>query len=116
MKLVYIASPLSGLNEETAFKMAIEASVKIKEAGFVPVSPILMFDGVFDEETERENVLKSGLEVLGKCDYIYVNKENGYWEESAGIKRELEFAKSKGVFEIEWQESLLIRKFLKVKR
>lgn len=115
-KLVYVASPYSGLDQAKAFELAVEASREIKEAGFVPVNPIMLFDGIYNEDTEREAALKAGLKVLESCDYIYINKINGYWEDSEGIKAELEMARKKGIYEIEWQKNLIVKMYLGVKR
>lgn len=99
-KLVYVASPYSGLCPSEALELAVQASREVKEAGGIPVNPILCFDGVYDECCERDEVLEAGLELLKCCDCIYVNKVNGYWEDSEGIKEELAEAKRKGLKEV----------------
>lgn len=99
-KMVYVASPVRGLCSSKAFELATDASREVKEAGGIPINPILCFDGVFDECTERDEVLEAGIKLLKRCDCIYVNKENGYWEDSEGIKEELAEAKKLGLKEV----------------
>lgn len=109
-KLVYIASPFKALAKEknieevALFDKAIREAIKgarvVKNAGFIPLSPILNFAPLFDEEKERKEVLEAGLELLRCCDYIYVHKCKG-WESSRGIQKELRFAEKNCILELE---------------
>lgn len=77
MKRVYVASPYAGLRCDDdiraylALKVAKEAYMKVKKAGFVPVSPVIELDGKVDEATQRDIAINAGLDMLKDCDYIY---------------------------------------------
>lgn len=77
MKKVYIASPYAGLRCDDniraylALKVAKEAYIKAKKAGFVPISPVIELDGKVDEATQRDIAINAGLDMLKDCDYIY---------------------------------------------
>ncbi len=105
-KFVYIASPYAGLScarkerHYVAKRIALKECEKIRKAGFIPLSPILAFDGIYDEERDRESVLLAGMELLLRCDYIHAAKHPDS-PHSPGMKAELEYAKKNGILEIE---------------
>lgn len=104
MSMVYIASPYAKLSKAEAISEARKASLQVKRMGFVPISTVLMWDDVYDEKAgdDRDRVIDAGLDVLSACEYIYVHKCDG-WDESEGIKSELEYAKMKNIPEIEFE-------------
>lgn len=97
-KMIYVASPYAKLDKESAIREAKEASLLVKRMGQIPVSTILAWDGVYDEKTseDRDIVCDDGLELLSRCDGIYIHKCDG-WETSEGMKSEIEYAKMKGI-------------------
>ena len=106
---VYIASPVRpllevfksiGLEEDEAMRIvrgvARDGCLKVKNMGLVPVSPILAFDGVYDEFTERDKIDAACEALLLACDAIYV-VPTPYNDLSKGIARELEIAEKNGI-------------------
>lgn len=106
MKKVYIASPVRPVldyhEECEAFALslirdyALEGCRNIKKLNHLPISPILSFDGVYDEFSEREGIDEACKTLLLSCDAIYV-VQTPRNKESKGIKRELEIAKEHGI-------------------
>lgn len=108
MKKVYVASPVRPVLEFTKIHNDIEHGVHIvnifarsgckavKAMGMLPVSPILAFDGVYDEFSERETIDKACEALLLACDFIYV-VDTPYNEQSKGIARELDIAAKNGI-------------------
>ena len=100
MKNVYIISPYRAVldhkeprsfAEYLAIKYARTGCSFIKKLGYVPISPILAFQGIYEEYEERETIDKACEIMLLACDAIHVVK-TPYNEFSKGIKRELEIA------------------------
>ena len=109
-KLVYVASPVKAVydlvfNENDANfvikNLAIAGCKRVKKAGFTPVSPVLMFNEIYDENTERDRIIQACEEVLKKCDEIMV-VSSSYNEYSKGIKYEIEFANKLGITQVEY--------------
>ena len=101
---VYIASPVRPILDRHSTRCA-DSLIKgyaytgtraIKKLGHTPLSPILAFDGVYDEYEERERIDEACEELLLSCDAIYV-VETIYNKESKGIARELEIAKAHNI-------------------
>ena len=59
----------------------------------VPFSPILTFEGLFDEESQRDLIMDSCFEALSKCEALYVIK-TGYFSLSKGMQDEIAYARS----------------------
>ena len=105
MKKVYVASPVrpvfdacmtNGEALQWILGYAKGGCKTVKKMGFLPISPILAFDGVYDEFTEREHIDQACEELLISCDAIYV-VQTDYNKESKGIARELEIAQRYGI-------------------
>ncbi|WP_334095590.1 hypothetical protein [Helicobacter typhlonius] len=99
--VIYVSSPykavLNAVNDSAEAKSliigyAIKGAQIIKEMGYTPLSPVLNFEGVYEEESEREVILKAGLELLKVCDGILI-VNTPYSDTSAGMVLELESAK-----------------------
>ncbi|PAF49594.1 hypothetical protein BKH41_02715 [Helicobacter sp. 12S02232-10] len=75
---------------------ALKGARHAKMMGFIPISPILCFDGVYNEESERLEVLADGLEFLRNCQSI-IEIKTPYSNNSEGMKKELALAKSLGL-------------------
>lgn len=60
------------------------------------MSPVLAFDGIYDEFTERDEIDKACEALLLACDFIYV-VDTPYNKHSKGIARELEIAAKNGI-------------------
>ncbi|WP_141091282.1 DUF4406 domain-containing protein [Campylobacter concisus] len=105
MRLVYVASPYAAFKsgkvnaDFMACMVARDECRKVKEAGYIPLSPVLAFSGVFSEE-QRDEVLKAGLEMLGHCSYVYFSKHPAS-EFSKGMDIEREYARELGISELE---------------
>ena len=104
MKKVYIASPVRPVLEDynlddnfaIAKGLAMSGCLAVKAMGMLPVSPILAFDGIYDEFTERDEIDKACEALLLACDFIYV-VDTPYNAQSKGIARELESAEKNGI-------------------
>lgn len=104
---IYIASPVRPILEDNTIKSPFRQFQKvisfarlgcetIKAIGHIPISPVLAFDGVYDEFTERDQIDAACEELLLSCDAIYV-VQTDYNEDSRGIARELEIAAKNGI-------------------
>lgn len=100
-KLVYVASPYAAIScardEEQrrlyAKKIAIKACRDVKNAGYLPISPVLALCDIYNDKEDRDEVMKICKCMLEGCSYIYV-ANSAYSKASKGIKEELYFAKS----------------------
>lgn len=109
MKKVYIISPYRAVldrkkpqnfAEYLAIKYARTGCSFIKKLGYVPISPILAFHGVYEEYEERETIDQACEAMLLTCDAIHV-VHTPYNQYSNGIKRELEIAAQNNIPMIE---------------
>lgn len=106
MRLVYVASPYAAFKsgkvnaDFMACMVAKEECRKVKEAGYIPLSPVLAFSGVFSEE-QRDEVLKAGLELLSHCSYVYFYDLHPDAFNSEGMQKEREYARELGISELE---------------
>ena len=94
MKLVYIASPYAGdvqSNTEAA-KGYCRAAL---EEGAIPISPHLLYPQFLEDSdpAERNLGLKAGLELLARCEELWVCGP----EISPGMSREIQFARGLGL-------------------
>lgn len=94
MKLVYIASPYAGdvqANTEAA-KGYCRAAL---EEGVVPIAPHLLYPQFLEDSdpAERNLGLRAGLELLARCDELWVCGP----EISPGMAREIQFARGLGL-------------------
>lgn len=112
MKKVYIVSPFRAVldhnhprsyAEHLAVQYARNGSNFIKQLGYFPISPILAFQGIYDEYKERETINQACAALLLSCDAIFV-VNTPYNQYSKGIKRELEIAAQNNIPTIEGEE------------
>ena len=94
MKLVYIASPYAGdvqANTEAA-KGYCRAAL---EEGVIPIAPHLLYPQFLEDSdpAERNLGLRPGLELLARCDELWVCGP----EISPGMSREIQFAQGLGI-------------------
>jgi hypothetical protein len=111
-KLVYIASPVRAILERIMYlddayrvvtETAKEAAKIVKAAGHIPVSPVLMWFGVFDDYKDRNELIANCRTLLKLCDEIYVSTSK-YSKFSVGIKQELVWAKEFGIPQVQYKE------------
>ena len=69
--VVYICSKYSG-DIETNTKMARQYCRLAVDWGYVPIAPHLLFPQFLDEETERGVALSMDLQILERCDELWV--------------------------------------------
>lgn len=94
IKLVYVCSPFSGDVAGNTVK-AREYSRFAFEQGVIPFTAHLLFPQFVKEETEREIAMQMDMEMLEKCDELWVF---GAEEKlSAGMKAEIECAEQLGM-------------------
>ena len=103
---VYVASPVRPILEAEkaceAYALlqihdyAMDGCLAVKEMGHIPISPILAFDCVYDEFTERDKIDAACEALLLACDAIYIVPTH-YNAQSKGIARELEIAEKNGI-------------------
>ena len=72
MKLIYVASPLSG-NVEKNIKYAKEACRAVMDSGYAFFAPHLLYPSVLDDTIpeERQLGMEMGLVMLEKCDELW---------------------------------------------
>lgn len=108
-KIAYIASPVRDYYEnfpENKIEMMVEHAKKIsqeaKKMGYIPISPVIMFVDIYDDEMNREEVLSDDLCILERCDaFVYRHSD---LKKSAGMQKELECAKELGLEIIDIEE------------
>lgn len=91
MKLVYICSPLRG-DMEANMKRAARYCAYAAGCGVIPIAPHVAWNGVFDDTVpeKREAALRLGLELLKRCDEVWVMGN----EISEGMQGEIEEAEN----------------------
>jgi hypothetical protein len=89
MKKVYIAHALSGAWNE-GVKAAKQYSLRAAMAGYMPIAPYVLMDGILDDENETHRKLGMSLDMqqLRNCDEIWLCGERI----SAGMMDEKEMA------------------------
>ena len=100
MKLVYIASPYAGdipNNVERAKRYCKQAL----EQGVIPIAPHLLYPQFLKDSdpAERSLGLRAGLELLVRCDEMWVFGG----EISPGMSREIQFAQGRGIPIRQWE-------------
>lgn len=73
MKLVYICSPLRG-DIEANVRRAARYCAYAAGCGVIPIAPHVAWNGIFDDTVpeKRETALRLGLELLKRCDEVWV--------------------------------------------
>lgn len=93
-KIVYICSPFSGDMEDNAAKARRYSRFAV-DRGTIPIAPHLLLPQYMEEETERDLAIRSDLEILKRCDELWVF---GAEERlSAGMEAELDTGKDLGM-------------------
>ena len=89
MKMVYICSPLRG-DIEANIKRATHYCEYAAGCGVIPIAPHVAWNGIFDDTIpeKREMALQLGLELLRRCDEVWVMGD----EISQGMCGEIEEA------------------------
>ena len=100
MKLVYIASPYAG-DIPNNVERAKEYCKQALEQGVVPVAPHLLYPQFLEDSdpAERNLGLRAGLELLSRCEDMWVCGE----EISPGMSREIQFAQGLGIPIRQWE-------------
>ncbi len=101
--IIYICSQMRGLPPYTKdkynknLKKAAEYCRKVAADGYTPIAPHLFFAGFLDDQNleERADGIRMGMELLEKCDEVWVfGAEEGI---SEGMKAEIERAREKTI-------------------
>lgn len=92
-KLVYVCSAYSG-DVERNIQRARKYCRFAVEQGAVPVAPHLLLPQFMEERTERELAMRLDLELLARCDEIWVFRTEAGM--SAGMRLELDMAEELG--------------------
>jgi len=97
-KLIYVCSPVKGKNKEEVKENILKAKVYCKMLlfwGHIPLAPHVAFDGILDDniQQERERALQIGLELVKRCDEVWVFGDRI----SEGMRAEIELAKKLGI-------------------
>lgn len=87
--LAYICAPYTGDVEKNT-KVAIDFGKMAQEKGFLPIIPHLLFP-YLDDEKDREEAMSMCLEVVERCDVLFVLSD----VITSGMKREIDLAKKK---------------------
>lgn len=89
MEKIYISGPISGLDEQVVCSAFTKVENRLKQWGFIPVSPL---NNGLPKTAPYEEHMRRDLELLRECDSIYML--NG-WERSQGCR-------------IEWKEAVTL--------
>lgn len=93
IKLAYVASPYAYIvkffGEAKAIELAQERCKQCAALGYLPLSSILAFNGVFKEDTqaERNNALCFALNLMYRCDIFFYSESD--LKISEGMRQEL---------------------------
>lgn len=93
-KLIYVCSPVKG-DVEANIARAKEHCKEILIIGHIPIAPHVAFSGIHNDNVpqEREAALYIGLELVKRCDEVWVFGNRI----SEGMQGEIDFAKQIGV-------------------
>ena len=93
-KVVYVCSPLKGELQENITK-AIQYCRQTKELGYIPYAPHVLFTTFMDDNDPKERIIAMhmGLEMLKKCDELWVFGS----QITEGMAREILRAKELGI-------------------
>jgi len=94
-KLVFVSTPYAKLEPQQAKRIAVRACKEVKAQNLIPISPVLAFEGVYNEATERSIIEAICADLLVSCDYFHYYKCS-YSEDSLGMQKELALAKQYG--------------------
>ena len=90
--LAYICAPFSADVEQNIEKAKGYVQY-LYEIGYIPVTPYIMFSFLNNDVQERrESVIQMGMELLSKCEYMYI-----FNDMTERMKREFDFAVENGV-------------------
>ena len=89
-KKVYISLPITGRDIEDVEAECIFAKIRIKEKGFIPVSPL---DVSYNHDAPYSEHMGKDIAALLECDAVYFLRG---WHESKGCNAEFEIAKIYG--------------------
>jgi nucleoside 2-deoxyribosyltransferase len=103
-KIIYLASPYSHPDQrvlQDRCNAAQKATAKLMREGHTVISPIAHSHGVADFLTDNLRLdgdfwMEQDLPLLARCDEMTVLCLKG-WENSKGVKREIEFASRRGI-------------------
>lgn len=87
----YISIPISGKDYEEQKAKAAKVAERLRKEHFNPITP---FDIVTDPNTDYATAMGKCVEVLLKCDFIYLCKG---WDRSKGCRAEYYIAKVYGL-------------------
>lgn len=96
--MIYLAIPYSGI-EELSFKISCMVTAFLMKTGKTVYSPIVhghILATKYDLPADWEFWLKHDLDILCRCDELYVVTLDG-WDESFGVSAEIEEALSMGM-------------------
>ena len=92
MRLVYLAHPLSGDWDANIADARLWVRAAI-DAGFAPVAPYLMTEGILHEPEDREIGLELDCAIIARCDELWFCGP----VVSAGMSHEAEAARTAGI-------------------
>ena len=100
MKLVYIASTYAG-DIPNNVERAKEYCKQALEQGVIPVAPHLLYPQFLEDSdpAERSLGLRAGLELLARCEEMWIFGEGI----SPGMSREIQFAQGLGIPIRQWE-------------
>lgn len=88
--VVFVCSPYGG--EKSNIDRAISYCLTEMELGNTPFAPHVFFSQMLDEETDRDQGINHGLEILSRVDELHV-----WGAPSSGMKTEIEYAECAGI-------------------
>jgi hypothetical protein len=101
--MIYLASPYAhpeAAIQEWRASMAARAAAVLIARGHLVISPIAHGHAIVQQDVLRqisgERWYEYGFELLRRCEQLWVLELAG-WQESQGVQREIEIARSKGI-------------------
>ena len=99
---IYVASPYSHINkaiQEDRYADAMKYTAELFKLGYYAISPIVYgheMARIYELPTDAAWWEGFNFWLMDSCDVVHVYMMPG-WEESKGIKEEIEYAKSQGI-------------------
>lgn len=99
--VIFVSSPYAAVLEEiedksvareTILNLARKGCEKVLEQGHIPISPVLCFDGLLDERSQRDEAIEMSLALVKFCDGFLAVKSR-YSKFSAGMIIECDLAR-----------------------
>lgn len=87
-KLIFISHGYS-YNPSESYENAKKYAQFVARYNHIPISPVLLFHGVYNNGSQYELIIENCKRLIDKCDEVWMFDRNG---DSAGVREEMKYA------------------------